>query len=98
MKKTFLFCLVSLISASAFAVNLKCTSNNDVILDKEIKYISDQKDHFCPDRLGIGATDEHGMTISNLIYIKQEGTTPPTGCIYRNHLNVETSCVFTPNN
>ena len=52
MKKTFLFCLVSFISASAFAVNinLKCTSNNDVILDKEIKYISDQKDYFCPDR------------------------------------------------
>jgi hypothetical protein len=98
MKKTFLFCAVFFISSSVFALNLKCTFNDNVVVDKEIKFISDQKVNFCPDRIGIGAVDEHGITISNLIYVKQDGTTSPTGCIYRNHLNVETSCVFIPSN
>lgn len=98
MKKVFLFFFASLISSSLFAINLRCTSNNEPVTNQEIKFISDQKVNFCPDRIGMGAVDECGMTISNLIYVNKDETTLPTGCIYRNHLNVETICVFVPNN
>jgi hypothetical protein len=96
MKKVFLLCLIATIGSTAFAINLKCTSNNETIIpDKGIKFISDQSINFCPDRIGLGSSEEQGMTISSLVYVKKENNIT-AGCLYRNHLNIETSCTFIP--
>lgn len=97
MKKTFLFCSLVLVGSSAFAINLKCTSNNDAVADREIKFISDQRVNFCPDRIGLGTVEEKGMTVANLVYVKQDGRLP-SSCRYRDFTGNDTTCTFVPQN
>ena len=97
MKTLFLICLVAVVSSSAFAINLKCTSSNDAVMHKDIKFISDQKVSYCPDRIGLGSTEEQGMTIFNLVYVKKDGNYP-SQCLYHDYANIETSCTFVPQN
>lgn len=93
MKKAFLFLFVSLISTSIFAIELNCISNNGAAADRELKYISDQKVNFCPDRIGLGSPEEEGMTIANIVYVKKAGRFP-VKCIYRDYTGTDTSCTF----
>ncbi len=97
MKKTFLLCSLALVSSSVFAINLKCTSDNDAVADREIKFISDQRVNFCPDRIGLGSIEEKGMTVASLVYVKQEGRLP-SSCRYRDFTGNDTTCIFVPQN
>ncbi len=97
MRKAFLSLMIVFVSSSAFAISLNCTSNNDAASDRELKFISDQKVNFCPDRIGLGSPDEKGMTIANIVYVKKEGRFP-TKCIYRDYTGTDTYCTFVSQN